>query len=88
MLETIKSLPDKPGVYQYFDKNGKLLYIGKAKSLKKRVKSYFRFNPFRPADNLSPRIYKMITEAKNLKYIVVESENDALILENSLIKRW
>ena len=87
MLEIIKSLPDKPGVYQYFDENGKLLYVGKAKSLKKRVKSYFRFNPFRPADNLSPRIYKMITEAKHLEYIVVESENDALILENSLIKQ-
>ena len=87
MLDIIKSLPDKPGVYQYFDKNGKLLYIGKAKSLKKRVKSYFRFNPFRPADNLSPRIYKMISEAKELNYIVVESENDALILENSLIKQ-
>ena len=87
MLEKIKNLPDKPGVYQYFDENGKLLYIGKAKSLKKRVKSYFRFNPFRPADNLSPRIYKMISEAKDLNYIVVESENDALILENSLIKQ-
>jgi len=87
MLEIIKSLPDKPGVYQYFDKNGKLLYVGKAKSLKKRVKSYFRLNPFRPADNLSPRIYKMISEAKLLEYIVVENENDALILENSLIKQ-
>ena len=87
MIEKIKSLPDKPGVYQYFDENGKLLYIGKAKSLKKRVKSYFRFNPFRPADNLSPRIYKMISEAKDINYIVVESENDALILENSLIKQ-
>ena len=87
MLQTIKSLPDKPGVYQYFDENGKLLYVGKAKNLKKRVKSYFRFNPFRPADNLSPRIYKMISEAKRLEYIVVESENDALILENSLIKQ-
>ena len=87
LAEKIKSLPDKPGIYQYFDENGKLLYIGKAKSLKKRVKSYFRFNPFRPADNLSPRIYKMISEAKDLNYIVVESENDALILENSLIKQ-
>ena len=87
LCDKIKSLPNKPGIYQYFDANGKLLYIGKAKSLKKRVKSYFRFNPFRPADNLSPRIYKMISEAKDLNYIVVESENDALILENSLIKQ-
>jgi len=87
LQEKIKNLPNNPGVYQYFDGNGKLLYVGKAKNLKKRVKSYFRFNPFRPADNLSPRIYKMITEAKNLEYIVVENENDALILENSLIKQ-
>jgi len=87
LQEKIKNLPDKPGVYQYFDENGRLLYVGKAKNLKKRVKSYFRFNPFRPADNLSPRIYKMISEAKNLEYIVVENENDALILENSLIKQ-
>ena len=87
LLKTLKSLPDNPGVYQYFDENDKLLYVGKAKNLKKRVKSYFRFNPFRPADNLSPRIYKMIKEAKRLEYIVVENENDALILENSLIKQ-
>jgi len=87
LLEKIRNLPDKPGIYQYFDEKGRLLYIGKAKSLKKRVKSYFRFNPFRPAENLSPRIYKMISEAKDLNYIVVESENDALILENSLIKQ-
>ncbi len=87
MLETIKSLPPSPGVYQYFDERGKLLYVGKAKNLKKRVKSYFRFSPFRPADNLTPRIYKMISEAKRLEYIVVENENDALILENSLIKQ-
>jgi len=87
LIEKIKNLPNKPGVYQYFDENGKLLYIGKAKNLKKRVKSYFRFNPFRASDNLSPRIYKMISEVKDLNYIVVESENDALILENSLIKQ-
>ncbi len=87
MQEKIKNLPDKPGVYQYFDKNEKLLYVGKAKNLKKRVKSYFRFNPFRPADNLSKRIYKMISEAKKLNYIVVENESDALILENSFIKQ-
>ncbi|WP_024789001.1 excinuclease ABC subunit UvrC [Lebetimonas sp. JH292] len=87
MQKKIKNLPPKPGVYQYFDKNGKLLYVGKAKNLKKRVKSYFRFNPFRAADNLAPRIYKMINEAKELNYIVVESESDALILENSLIKQ-
>jgi excinuclease ABC subunit C len=75
-------------VYQYFDENGHLLYIGKAKNLKNRVKSYFRFTPeLRPADNLSPRIYNMITKTVDMRYIVVENENDALILENSLIKQ-
>jgi excinuclease ABC subunit C len=53
LQKKIKNLPPKPGVYQYFDKNGKLLYVGKAKNLKKRVKSYFRFNPFRAADKSS-----------------------------------
>ncbi|BCD60651.1 MULTISPECIES: excinuclease ABC subunit UvrC [unclassified Nitratiruptor] len=88
LAKKLRSLPDAPGVYQYFDQNGRLLYVGKAKSLKKRVKSYFRFSPtLTPAPNLSPRIFKMIHETKNLEYIVVESENDALILENSLIKQ-
>jgi excinuclease ABC subunit C len=88
LLEKIKSLPDLPGVYQYFDKTNKLLYIGKAKNLKNRVKSYWRFTPtLHPNPNLSPRIFKMINEAVNLRYIVVENENDALILENSLIKQ-
>jgi len=88
LLEKIRSLPDHPGVYQYFDENGRLLYIGKAKSLKKRVKSYFQFTPaLAPAAKLGARIHKMITETKRLEYIVVESEHDALILENSLIKQ-
>jgi len=88
MIDKIRALPDLPGVYQYFDKNNKLLYIGKAKNLKNRVKSYFRFTPtLHPNPNLSPRIFKMISEAVDLRYIVVESENDALILENSLIKQ-
>lgn len=87
LQDSVRTLPDKPGVYQYFDKEGRLLYIGKAKNLKKRVKSYFRFTPFSPAPNLSPRIYKMISETHHLEYIIVGSENDALILENSLIKQ-
>jgi len=85
--EKIRALPDEPGVYQYFDAQGRLLYIGKAKSLKKRVKSYFRFTPFSPAPNLPPRIFKMISETVDMDFIRVESENDALILENSLIKQ-
>jgi excinuclease ABC subunit C len=88
LYERVKTLPDHAGIYQYFDHNGKLLYIGKAKSLKKRVKSYFRFdNGLSAAPNLSPRIYKMISETAKLEYLLVESEHDALILENSLIKQ-
>ena len=88
LLSKLKNLPKNPGIYQYFDKNGRLLYIGKAKVLKNRVKSYFNLTPsISPASNLSPRIYKMITEVANLEYIVVDSEQDALILENSLIKQ-
>ncbi len=85
--QKVKNLPDGPGIYQYFDAHGKLLYVGKAKNLKNRVKSYFHFNPFRAASNLSLRIKKMITEATDLEYIVVKSEHDALLLENSLIKQ-
>ena len=88
LLTKLKNLPSSAGIYQYFDKNGRLLYIGKAKVLKNRVKSYFSFTPFlSPSSNLSPRIRKMITEVSNLEYIVVENEQDALILENSLIKQ-
>ncbi len=88
LINKLKNLPSSPGVYQYFDKDGNLLYVGKAKSLKNRVKSYFRFTPnLAPSSNLSPRIYKMVSEIENLEYILVENENDALILENSLIKQ-
>lgn len=86
--EKLKRLPLEAGVYQYFDNNGHLLYVGKAKSLKNRVKSYFKFNPTLQASNdLSPRIYKMISETSFLEWIVVPNEHDALILENSLIKQ-
>ena len=88
MLKTIQNLPSSAGVYQYFDKNNRLLYIGKAKNLKNRVKSYWRFTPsMHPNPNLGPRISKMLQQAYRLDYIVVDSENDALILENSLIKQ-
>lgn len=88
LLEKLKQLPQDAGVYQYFDKNGHLLYIGKAKVLKNRVKSYFKFSPkLLPSDKLGPRIYKMISEVESLEWIVVPNEHDALILENSLIKQ-
>ena len=88
LQEKLQQLPKDAGVYQYFDKNGHLLYIGKAKILKNRVKSYFKFTPkLQPADKLSPRIYKMISEVESCEWIVVPNEHDALILENSLIKQ-
>jgi len=88
MLQKLKNLPDTPGVYQFFDEKGRLLYVGKAKSLKNRVKSYFRFSPeFLPSPTLGQRIHKMISEAQNLEYIVLNAESDALVLENSLIKQ-
>lgn len=88
LIEKIKSLPDSSGVYQFFDLNNKILYIGKAKNLKNRVKSYFRFTPtLTPNLNLSNRVLKMISESVNLEYILTENEQDALILENSLIKQ-
>jgi len=88
MQSIIQNLPDTPGIYQYFDKQGRLLYVGKAKNLKNRVKSYWRFTPeLHPNPTLSARILKMLAETTHLEYIVVESEEDALILENSLIKQ-
>ncbi len=86
--DKLKQLPQNSGVYQYFDKHGHLLYIGKAKNLKNRVKSYFKFTPIlAPSDRLGPRIYKMICEVVDINWIVVPNEHDALILENSLIKQ-
>ncbi|MBA1432311.1 MAG: excinuclease ABC subunit UvrC [Epsilonproteobacteria bacterium] len=88
LKETIAQLPDAPGIYQYLDKNGQLLYIGKAKNLANRVKNYWLFTPqLRPNTNLSTRITKMLEQTASLEYIVVNSEHDALILENSLIKQ-
>jgi len=88
LLETIKQLPTSAGIYQYFDKNGRLLYIGKAKNLANRVKSYWSFTPELGANSrLCVRITKMIEQTESMNYIVVNSEHDALILENSLIKQ-
>ncbi|MBE0491794.1 MAG: excinuclease ABC subunit UvrC [Sulfurospirillum sp.] len=88
MLEKkLKDLPDSAGVYKFFNQSGSLLYIGKAKFLKRRVKSYFRFTPsLAGSSTLSARIAKMISEAYDLEYILCAHEYDALILENSLIK--
>jgi len=88
MQTVIQNLPTSSGVYQYFNHTDKLLYVGKAKNLKNRVKSYWRFTPtLLPNPTQSLRIIKMLQEAVRLEYIVVETEEDALILENSLIKQ-
>ena len=76
----LKTLPNKPGVYQHIDKEGKILYIGKAKNLKKRVNSYFTKSA------TSARIAVMIKKVSDIRTIVTDSEGDALLLENNLIK--
>ena len=78
----IKSLPVSPGVYLYYDRSDKLLYIGKAKNLKKRVASYFTKNH----ENGKTRV--LVKKIASIKHIVVETETDALLLENNLIKKY
>ncbi len=78
----IKTLPAQPGVYQYYDKNGDILYIGKAKNLKKRVASYFNKNH----EIAKTRV--LVKKIATIKHIVVDTEMDALLLENNLIKKY
>lgn len=78
----IQTLPDNPGVYQYYDKEGKLLYVGKAKNLRKRVSSYF--NKVHDVG----RTNVLVKKIKTIKHIVVPTETDALLLENNLIKKY
>jgi len=77
----LQTLPDSPGVYQYYDKEGKILYVGKAKNLKKRVTSYFT----KSHDNYKTAV--LVKKIIEIKHIVVTSEQDALLLENNLIKK-
>lgn len=81
LAEKIKDLPEKTGVYKYYDKNKKCIYIGKAKNLKKRVTSYFTKNH----SNIKTKV--LISKVKNIKYVILETEMDALLLENNLIKK-
>lgn len=80
---TIGALPDSPGIYQYYDHQNTLLYIGKAKNLKKRVSSYFHKDHH---ENGKTAI--LVSKIADIKYIVVETELDALLLENNLIKKY
>ena len=86
MLESIqlklKSLPSSPGVYQYFDAEGTIIYVGKAKNLKNRVSSYFNKNQ----ENGKTRV--LVRKIVDIQYIIVDTEFDALLLENSLIKKY
>ena len=77
-----KTLPSDPGVYQYFDKNNKVIYVGKAKNLKRRVTSYFT----KVHDNAKTRI--LVKKIHRMEHIVVPTEVDALLLENNLIKKY
>lgn len=79
----IRTLPDKPGVYQYFDENGRVIYVGKAKNLKKRVMSYFGKDTHESA-----RVRLMVRRIADIRHIIVDTELDALLLENNLIKKY
>ena len=81
LKQIVLSLPDKPGVYQYLNDKGEIIYVGKAKKLKRRVSSYFN----KEQQSIKTRV--LVKQIADIKYIVVASEQDALLLENSLIKK-
>lgn len=82
LKQKVNELPQSPGVYQYFDSSGVIIYIGKAKKLKNRVLSYLN------KTNQSDKTRILVSKIHDFKYIVVESEQDALLLENNLIKKY
>ena len=82
LKQIVASMPDKPGSYQYYDKDGVIIYVGKAKSLKKRVSSYFH----KEVDRYKTKV--LVSKIHNITYTVVNTEEDALLLENSLIKKY
>ena len=88
LLFTLTHLPTQSGIYEYFDSEGNLLYVGKAKNLKNRIKSYFSIHNemIAPKPNLSPRITLMVSQIAQIQTLLTDNEQDALILENSLIK--
>ncbi len=82
VLLKVNTAPKKPGIYQYYDKDGKLLYVGKAKSIKNRVSSYFNNDKAK-----SGRLRLLVSKIREIKFIITETEMDALLLENNLIKK-
>ena len=82
LMGIVSNLPDCPGCYQYLDETGTIIYVGKAKNLKRRVYSYFS----KEHDNRKTAI--LVSKIRDIKYIVVKTEEDALLLENNLIKQW
>ena len=78
----LKRIPEQPGVYQYFDKDGQIIYVGKAKNLHRRVNSYFN------KDHQSSKTRQLVAHIADIRYVVVESEQDAFLLENNLIKQY
>lgn len=77
----VQALPDEPGVYHFYDQNKRILYVGKAKNLKKRVSSYFTKN------HTTGKTRVMVSKIKEIRHVVVANESDALLLENSMIKQ-
>lgn len=80
--QIVLSLPDAPGCYQYLDASGTVIYVGKAKNLKRRVSSYFN------KEQISAKTRVLVSKIRDIKYVVVKTEQDALLLENNLIKRY
>ena len=78
----VSNLPDSPGIYQYLNSEGTIIYVGKAKNLKRRVSSYFN------RDHQSPKTRVLVSKIADIRYIVVKTEEDALLLENNLIKKY
>ena len=76
------SIPTTPGVYIYKDAGGRIIYVGKARDLRRRVLSYFR-----PADQITPKTAAMLSHAESLEFLTVATEKEALLLEASLIKK-
>ena len=81
--EIINILPHLPGVYRFYNSEGKIIYVGKAKNLKSRVSSYFA-----QPDTLNAKTQVLVSKIADVKYTVVNSEQDALLLENNLIKQY